>query len=70
MFCFHLENNRTVTWRTSMRRHEASLQRHLGVPQAQGNLSLQAALAHPVRKKETADVSVSSGKGMVRGLTG
>lgn len=63
-------SNRRVIWRTSTRRHEASLQRHLGVPQAQGNLSLQAALAHPVRKKETADVSVSSDKGMMRGMTG
>lgn len=57
--------------------HEASLQRHLGVPQARGNLSLQAALAHPVsgkkrkkKKKETADVSVSSDKGVMRGMTG
>lgn len=70
MTTLHFENNRTVIWRTSTRRHEASLQRHPGVPQAQGNLSLRAALAHPVRKRETADESVSSDKGMTRGMTG
>lgn len=69
LFCVLFPNNKTVIRRTSTRRHKASLQRHLGVPQAQGNLSLQAALAHPVRRKETVEVSVSGHKGMTRGMT-
>lgn len=56
--------------RRGKRARVASLQRHLGVPRALGNLSLRAAPAHPVtEKKKTASVSVGGDEGLMRGLT-
>lgn len=48
--------------------HVASLQQHLGVPRALGTLSLRAVPSHPVKRTETADMSVRGDKGMTRGL--